>query len=111
LLYIENFCASINADDTHHIHYLFTSIQIKEQESATNYFHGFTFTRTEAKGAGNTYTKQSLVNFALAGLATPKNPKYDTAVQLYNLDWDGGKVYSLEDVKKKFFAIDEKPSH
>jgi hypothetical protein len=109
LLYIKNLCASINADDTHHYHYLFTSIRIKEQESATNYFRGFTFARTEAKGAGNTYTEQSLVNFALAGLTTSENQKYDTAVQLYNLERDSGKVYSLEDVKKKFFAIDKKP--
>jgi len=52
LLYIKNLCASVNADDTHHFHYLFTSIPIKEQESATNYFRRCMFARTEAKGAG-----------------------------------------------------------
>jgi hypothetical protein len=40
------------------------------------------------------------VNFALAGLGTSKNAKYDTAVQLYNLERDSGKVYSLEDIEK-----------
>ena len=59
---------------------------------------------------GNTYSDPSLVNFALAGLATSKNPKYDTAVQLYNLVRDGGKLYTLEDIEKKFFSIDEKIS-
>jgi hypothetical protein len=98
----------VSADDTHHFHYLFTSLRIKEQESATNYLRRFTFARTEVEGAGNVYTKQALVNFALAGLATTKNPKYDTAVQLFNLERDSGKIYSLEDIEKKFFAIDEK---
>jgi transposase InsO family protein len=94
----------------HHFHHLFTSLRIKENESATNFFRRFTFARTEAEGVGNTYQEASLVNFALAGLAMSKNPKYDTAVQLYNLERDGGKMYTLEDVEKKFFAIDEKIS-
>jgi hypothetical protein len=108
LLYIKNHCASTTADDTHHFHHLFTLIHIKEHESATNYFRRFTFAQTEAEGVGNTYSEQSLVNFALAGLITSKNPKYDTAVQLFNLERDGSKVYSLKDIEKKFFAIDEK---
>jgi len=108
LLYIKNHCASTSADDTHHFHHLFISIRIKENESATNYFRRFTFARTEAEGVGNTYSEQSLVNFALAGLITSRNPKYDTAVQLFNLEHDSGKVYILEDIEKKFFAIDEK---
>jgi hypothetical protein len=48
------------------------------------------------------------VNFALAGLGTSKNAKYDTAVQLYNLERDSGKAYSLEDIEKKFFVLDKK---
>jgi hypothetical protein len=108
LLYIKNHCDNTTADDTHHFHHLFTSIRIKENESATNYFCHFSFAWTEAEGVGNTYSEQSLVNFALAGLITSKNPKYDTAVQLFNLERDNGKVYSLEDIEKKFFAIDEK---
>ena len=59
--------------------------------------------RTEAEGVGNTYKDASLVNFALASLATSKNPEYDTAVQLFNLERDGGKTYTLEDIEKKFF--------
>jgi hypothetical protein len=112
LLLIKNQCASATADDTHHFHHLFTSIRIKENESATNFFKRFTFARTEAEGVGNVYlySEQSLVNFALAGLSTSKYPKYDTAVQLYNLERDSGKSYSLEDIEKKIFAIDKKTS-
>jgi len=110
LLLIKNQCASTTADDTHHFHHLFTSIRIKENESATNFFRRFTFARTEAEGVVNVYSEQSLVNFALAGLGTSKSPKYDTAVQLYNLERDGGKNFTLEDLEKKFFAIDEKTS-
>jgi len=110
LIFIKNQCASTTADDTHHFHHLFTSLQIKENESATNFFRQFTFAQTEAEGVGNTYSDPSLVNFALAGLATSKNPKYDTAVQLYNLKRDGGKLYTLEDIEKKFFSINEKIS-
>jgi hypothetical protein len=110
LIFIKSQCASTTADDTHHFHHLFTSLRIKENESATNFFRRFTFARTEAEGVGNTYQEASLVNFVLAGLAMSKNPKYDTAVQLYNLERDGGKTYTLEDVEKKIFAIDEKIS-
>jgi hypothetical protein len=94
----------------HHFHHLFTSIRIKENESATIFFRRFTFARTEAEGVGNMYSEQSLVNFALAGLGTSKSPKYDSAVQLYNLECDSGKIFTLEDLEKKIFAIDEKTS-
>jgi len=86
------------------------SIRIKENESATIFFRRFTFARTEAEGVGDVYSDQSLVNFASAGLGMSENSKYDTAVQLYNLERDGGKNYSLKDIEKKFFAIDEKTS-
>jgi hypothetical protein len=110
LLFIKNQCASTTADDTHHFHYLFTSIRIKEKESATNFFRRFTFACTEAEAVGNVYSDQSFVKFALARLGTSKNAKYDTAVQLYNLERDSGKLYSLDDVEKKYFALDKKSS-
>jgi len=110
LLFIKNQCASTTADDTHHFHHLFTSIRIKEKESATNFFRRFTFACTEAEAVGNVYSDQSFVKFALARLGTSKNAKYDTAVQLYNLERDSGKLYSLDDVEKKYFALDKKSS-
>jgi hypothetical protein len=91
LLLIKNQCAITTADDMHHFHYLFNSIQIKENESASNFFRRFTFARTEAEGVANVYSEQSLVIFTLASLGTSKSPKYDTAVQLYNLERDSGK--------------------
>ncbi len=109
LLLIKNQCASATADDTNHFHHLFTSIRIKKNESATNFFKRFTFARTEAKGVGNVYSEQSLVNFALAGLSTSKYPKYNTAVQLYNLERDSGKSYSLEDIEKNFSPSTKRP--
>ena len=110
LLFIKNQCASTTADDTHHFHHLFTSICIKENESATNFFKRFTFARTEAEGIGNVYSKLSLVNFALARLSTSKYPKYDTAVQLNNLERDSGKSYSLEDIEKKISSSMKRPA-
>jgi hypothetical protein len=60
------------------------------------------------EGAGNHYSEHTLVNFALAGLGSSKNTRYDTAVQLYNLEHENGKVFTLEDLERKFFSIDEK---
>jgi hypothetical protein len=110
MIFIKNQCASTTADDMHHFHHLFTSLQIKENENAMNFFRRFTFAQTEAEGVENTHQVASLVNFALASLVTSKNPKYDIAVQLFNLERDGGKTYTLEDIEEKFFAIDKKIS-
>jgi hypothetical protein len=78
--FIKTKCTNITADDTHHFHHIFMSKRIKENESATSYFRPFTFGHTEAEGAGNSYTGEALVNFALAGLTTSKNPRYNTAI-------------------------------
>jgi hypothetical protein len=110
LHFIKTKCANITADDKYHFHHLFTSIRIMENESATSYFCNFTFEQTEAEGAGNKYTGEALVNLALARLATSKNSLYDTAVQLFQLERDSGKQYTLEDLEHKFFTIDKKQS-
>jgi hypothetical protein len=57
-------------------------LRIKDNESATNFFRLFTFARTEAEAAGNTYTEQQLVSFALAGMNNTSNSRYDVALQL-----------------------------
>jgi len=67
----------------------------------------FTFGRTEAEGTGNIYSETSLVNFVLAGISTSSNSTYETAVQLYNLERESGKVFSLKDLERKFFSIDK----
>jgi len=48
------------------------------------------------------------VNYALNGLSSTANPKYEMVLQLYNLQCDGGSTYTLQDIKTKFFTIDEK---
>jgi hypothetical protein len=83
LSFIKIQCAHINSEDTHHFHHLFTTLRIKDNESATNFFRHFTFARTEAEAAGNTYTEQQLVSFALAGMNNTSNSRYDIALQLY----------------------------
>jgi hypothetical protein len=37
-----------------------------------------------------------------------KNMKCETALQLYSLECDNGRIFTLEEIGKKFFAIDEK---
>jgi hypothetical protein len=101
-------CAHINPLDNHYFHQLFTSLRIKENESATSYLQRFTYAQTEAEGASNVYTEHQLVDFALSGLSTTKNMKYETAIQLYNLEREGGKIFTLQDIEQKFFAIDKK---
>jgi len=54
LSFIKIQCANINSEDTHHFHHPFTTLRIKDNESATNFFRRFTFARTEAEAAGNT---------------------------------------------------------
>jgi hypothetical protein len=44
----------------------------------------------------------------LSGLSNTKKLKYETAIQLYNLEQDNGKHFTLEDIGKKFFTINEK---
>jgi hypothetical protein len=101
-------CANVNALDKHHFHHLFTSIRIKDNESATSYLRRFGYAKTKAEGASNVYTEQQLVDFALSGLSATKNTKYETAVQLYNLEQDNGRTFTLQDIEQKFFSIDEK---
>jgi hypothetical protein len=108
LSFIKIQCADINSEDTHHFHHLFITMRIKDNESATNFFRHFTFTRTEAEAAGNTYTEQQWVSFALAGMNNISNPRYDIALQLYRLEREQDPTkFSLEHLEKKFFTMDE----
>ncbi len=50
-------CANVNALDKHHFHHLFTSIRIKDNESATSYLRQFVYAKTEAEGTSNVYTE------------------------------------------------------
>jgi hypothetical protein len=108
LSFIKIQCANINSEDTHHFHHLFTTLRIKDNESATNFFQRFTFAKTEAEAAGNSYTEQQLVSFALAGMNNTSDSKYDIALQLYHLEREQVPTkFSLEHLEKKFFTMDE----
>jgi len=49
-----------------------------------------------------------LVSFVLTGLNCSKKPKYDTALHFYRLEREHGKMpFSLEDIEKCFFSLDE----
>jgi hypothetical protein len=63
-----------------------------------------------AEAASNTYQEEELVNFALNGLSSTSNSKYELALQLYNLQHDSGSTYMLAEIETKFFTIDEKAS-
>jgi hypothetical protein len=43
----------------------------------------------------------------LSGLSNTKNMKYETAIRLNNLELENAK-FTLEEIGKKFFSIDEK---
>jgi hypothetical protein len=108
LAFIKTQCANISAEDTHHYHHAFTTMQIKENESATNIFKRFTFAQTEVEAAENKYTEEQLVSYALAGFTSTQNNHYETALQLYWLECkqDPGK-FTLAQLEKKFFGMDE----
>ncbi len=80
LEFIKKQCASISAMDRHYFHHLFTSIHIKDNESATSFLRRFTYGKVQVESASNHYTEPELVDFVLAGLYNTKNMKYDTAI-------------------------------
>jgi hypothetical protein len=108
LSFIKIQCTNINSEDTHHFHHLFTTLRVKDHESAANFFRHFTFARTEAEAAGNTYSDQQLVSFALAGMINTSNSRYDIALQLYLLEREQDPMkFTLLHLEKKFFTMDE----
>jgi len=108
LAFIKTQCADINPEDTHHYHHVFTTLRIKDNESATNFFKHFTFAQTEAEAAGNTYSENQLVSYALAGFTSTHNHQYETALQLYRLEREQDpSKFTLAQLEKKFFCMDE----
>jgi hypothetical protein len=64
---IQKQCAHISKMDKHHFHE-FTGLWIQHSESATNFLKQFTYGKTTAKDATNTYTDEQLVDHIFAGL-------------------------------------------
>lgn len=112
LAFIKTQCANISNKDKDYFHHAFSTLRIKENESATAFIRSFIYAKTEAESAGNSYSKNQLVSFVLTGLNHSKNPKYDTALQLYRLEREHGKMtFTLEDIEKRFFSMDEQHAH
>jgi len=105
---IKNQCAHLGAAGKHHYHHLFTTLCIRSDKSATIFFRRFTFARSASEATSNTYTEAELVHFALNGLSSTSNPKYEMALHLYNLQRDGSSIYTLANIETKFFTINEK---
>ncbi len=85
--------------DKHHFHE-FTGLWIQHSESATNFLKQFTYGKTTAKDATNTYTDEQLVDHIFAGLWAATKDVYKMAIQLYQLEHHKGKIFSLEDIEK-----------
>jgi hypothetical protein len=93
--------------DKHHFHEVFTGLWIRDSESATSFLKWFTYAKTTAEDATNTYTDEQLVDYVFAGLHNTTKDIYKTSLQLYQLERHQGKPFSLEDIKQNFFDIDE----
>jgi hypothetical protein len=108
LAFIKTQCENISAEDTHHYHHIFTTMRIKDNESATNFFKRFTFAQTEAEAAGNSYTEDQLVSYTLAGFTSTQNHPYETALHLYRLEREQDpSKFTLAQLEKKCFSMDE----
>jgi hypothetical protein len=102
LQFIKAKYANVSADDTHHLHHLFTTIRIKGRVKAPPATSvGSPLGRQRRKGLAICIP---MTPCALAGLCNTKNPKYDTAAQLFQLECNGRKTFTLEDLKKSFSA-------
>jgi hypothetical protein len=87
LAFIKSQCINVSNEDKTHFHHIFTTLQIKENESATAFIRRFIFVKTESESAGNLY---------------------DTALQLYRLEREHGKIsFTLDYVEKRFYSMDE----
>jgi hypothetical protein len=83
---IQRKCAHISNMDKLQFHENFTGLSIKENESATSFLKRFTYGKTTAEAALNTYSEEQLIDFVLAGLRHTQKYVYRTAIQLYQLE-------------------------
>ena len=69
----------------------------------------FTYAKTTAEAASNTYTDEQLVNFVLAGIHLSKQDVYRTSLQLYRLERLQRKSFTLREIERNLFQIDGAP--
>jgi hypothetical protein len=100
-------CAHISREDKSYCHEMLIGLQIQDNQSASNFIKRFTYTKTTAEAASNTYTNEQLMDFVLAGLQPSKQEFYRTALQIYRLDRLQGTTFTLREIEQNFFQIDE----
>jgi hypothetical protein len=88
-------CAHISCKDQSYFHERLVGLRIRDNESASSFLKRFTYTRTTAEAASNTYSDDQLVDFVLAGLRSSKHDVYRTALQLYRLERLQGTTFTL----------------
>jgi hypothetical protein len=92
---IQKQCAHISREDRSYFHETFIGLRIRENESASSFLKQFTYAKTTAEAASNTYTDDQLVDYVLSGIHPSKQDVYNTALQLYRLErLHGKKVHS-----------------
>ncbi len=96
LALIQNQCTHISREDKSYFHEAFIGIRIQENETASNFLRRFTYAKTTAETATNSYTNDQLVDYDLAGLHPSKVDVYKTALQLYRLECLQGKTFTLQ---------------
>jgi hypothetical protein len=100
-------CAHISREDQSYFHERLVGLKIRENESASSLIKRFTYAKTTAEAASNTYSDNQLVDFVLAGLRSSKQDIYCTALQLYHLEHLQGTDLTLREIEQNFFQIDK----
>jgi hypothetical protein len=81
--------------------------QYIQNESASSFIKQFTYSKTTAEAASNVYTTDQLVDFILASLRPTKIDVYKTALQLYWLERQHGKMFTAREIEQNLFQINE----
>jgi hypothetical protein len=102
-------CTHIRREDKSYFHEQLVGLYIWENESASSCMKCFTYAKTTAEAASNTYTDEQLVNFVLAGIRLSKQDVYHTSLQLYRLERLQRKSFTLREIERNLFQIDGAP--
>jgi len=100
-------CAHISREDQSGFHQHLVRLKIRDNESASSFIKRFTYAKTTAEAAPNTYSNNQLMDFVLAGLRSSKQDVYRTVLQLYRLERLQGTDFKLREIEQNFFQIDE----
>jgi hypothetical protein len=100
-------CAHISREDQSDFHQHLVRLKIRDNESASSFIKRFTYAKTTAEAAPNTYSNNQLMDFVLAGLRSSKQDVYRTVLQLYRLERLQGTDFKLREIEQNFFQIDE----